>query len=173
MQGECAMLPLLTSSTSRAGSVLFGERSFLGQMSAPASPARGDRGDLASPSPTGKRSGLGTGRLDGPPLNGGPSSLGASLQVQVHQIALGSPALHRAHPPVPLHYPQASTGLGSSPFITAHENTLRKNRNHFTGQLEQFTIDFRAAHNKSLAELPVLSEQYGLVRSRHKPHEQW
>ncbi|EFJ41138.1 hypothetical protein VOLCADRAFT_107808 [Volvox carteri f. nagariensis] len=41
-------------------------------------------------------------------------------------------------------------------------STLRKNRNHFIGQTEQFSIDYHAAHDKSLAELPVLQEQHQL-----------
>ncbi|GFR44033.1 hypothetical protein Agub_g5190 [Astrephomene gubernaculifera] len=55
-----------------------------------------------------------------------------------------------------------SQGGGPSQFQISHENTLRKNRNHFIGQTEQFSIDYHAAHNKSLAELPVLQEQHQL-----------
>ncbi|KAG2496644.1 hypothetical protein HYH03_005464 [Edaphochlamys debaryana] len=49
-----------------------------------------------------------------------------------------------------------------SQFQVSHENTLRKNRNHFMGQLEQYSIDYHAASNKSMAELPVLMEQHNL-----------
>ncbi|GLI66116.1 hypothetical protein VaNZ11_009827 [Volvox africanus] len=63
-------------------------------------------------------------------------------------------------PPSTAHSQTSLTGL--SQFQISHENTLRKNRNHFIGQTEQFSIDYHAAHDKSLAELPVLQEQHQL-----------
>ncbi len=51
---------------------------------------------------------------------------------------------------------------GASQFMHQHEVTLRKNRNHFLAQVEQYMLDYRLAHQKSLAELPVLQEQFNL-----------